>query len=538
MPRPIDSTVPRSAPTLCTLPTLSTLLACLAGCASPDSAADAPVAPSEREQPAAATARPGGADCGDPLIPGSGNTGYDVQSYDLDLRFESAEAPLSATARIRARAEHDLSRFNLDFHGLEVRSARVNDSDALFERDGQELVITPATPLAQGAEFTVAIEYGGVPLGVEDSTLPVPGVVIGWQHQDGEVYVFSQPNGAMNFMPCNDHPRDKALYSARITAPKPLMAVSNGVLQETVDNGDTQTFVWSARDPMATYLITIAIAEFEVEELLGEDGRKYVNYYSPKLRASQRKSFAKTPQIVETLEDIAGAYPFEACGNVASNLRLPAALETQTLPVYGMGAGVEPIIAHEHAHQWFGDLVSVADWSDIWLNEGFAEYLAWMYTERSRGAENFEKLVYGAYRSLRSGKGHTPGKVTARSMFGASVYVRGPLVLHALRLDVGDETFLRTLQTWCEKFAHRNARIADFLEHASAVAGRDVRPVLHPWLYDEEMPHWAAYDERIEADNREREAKRAQREAERAAREAEKAAKEAQKAADAATKDG
>lgn len=527
-------------PRLHAFPTLisSSLCAALVACSTPSASSNgaaartAPNASADTPASEHAAAKPGAPTCGDPLVPASGNGGYDVQSYALDLRFVSVDAPLEATARIRARALHGLTRFNLDFYGLEVRSAQVDGADALFERQGQELVLWPAKPLAAGADFEVVIAYGGVPSGVEDSTLPVPGVEIGWVSAEGEAYVFSQPNGAMNFLPCNDHPSDKALYSARLTAPKPLLAVSNGVLQETIDNGDTRTFVWSARDPLATYLITIAIGEFEVEELVAQDGRKYTNYYSPKLRASQRKSFAKTPQIIETLESIAGPYPFESCGNIASCLPLPAALETQTIPVYGLGSGVESVIAHEHAHQWFGDLVSVADWSDIWLNEGFAEYMAWMYTERSKGAEAFDKIIYGAYRSMRNAKGNTPGKVTARSMFGSSVYVRGPLALHALRLDVGDATFENTLRTWCEKYAHGNANIGQFLEHASGIAGRDVRPTLNPWLYDEQIPRWPAYDQRIEAENQERDARRAKRDAERAAREAEKAAKAAQKAAD------
>lgn len=521
-------------------------LACLAlaACASTRAPEGRPdVAPSAEAGAQAragelAAARPGAATCGDPLVPASGNGGYDVQSYALELRFVSVDEPLEATARIRARALHGLTRFNLDFYGLEVRTVQIDGADALFEREGQELVLWPAKPIAAEANFEVVIAYGGVPSGVEDSTLPVPGVKIGWLSAEGEAYVFSQPNGAMNFLPCNDHPSDKALYSARLTAPKPLLAVTNGVLQETIDNGDTRTFVWSARDPMATYLITIAIGEFEVEELVAQDGRKYINYYSPKLRASQRKSFAKTPEIIEILESITGPYPFESCGNIASCLPLPAALETQTIPVYGLGSGVESVIAHEHAHQWFGDLVSVADWSDIWLNEGFAEYLAWMYSERAKGPEAFDKIVYGAYRSMRNAKGNTPGKVTARSMFGSSVYVRGPLVLHALRLDVGDETFQRILRSWCEKYAHGNANIANFLEHASSVAGRDVRPLLNPWLYDEQIPRWPAYDERIDAENRERDARRAKRDAEKAARDAEKAAKEAAKAAEGQPKDG
>jgi len=523
------------------LVSLALSLVAAGACASPDhqsaATAEATTTATTTARSASDEATPGSAQSGDSILPDSGNGGYDVQSYELELSYVDAESPIEAHARIRAKATQHLSRFNLDFYGLEVQSTQVNDEDALFERAGQELVLQPARAIAKDAEFVVDVKYGGVPEGVEDSTLPVPGVVIGWQVAEGETYVFSQPNGAMNFLPCNDHPSDKALYSARITVPKPLMAVSNGSLRETIDNGDTRTFVWSSHDPMATYLITIAIAAFEVETLTGADGRVYVNYFSPTTRESSRKAFAKTPQIIETLSDIAGPYPFESSGNILSALSLPAALETQTIPVYGRGAGGESVIAHEQVHQWFGDLVSVADWRDIWLNEGFAEYAAWLYSERTRGAETFEKMVYGAYRSLRNSKGNTPGKVTARSMFGASVYVRGPLVLHALRLDVGDEVFFRTLRTWCAKYAHSNARIEDFLAHASKEAGRDVSALLNPWLFDAEMPHWAEYDERIATEAAERAAKKAARDAERAAKEAEKAAKEAQKALEQAAKE-
>src|SRR6185503_8392057 len=214
---------------------------------------------------------------------------------------------------------------------------------------------------------------------------------------------------------------------------------------------------------IATYLVTLAIGEFDEVELPGPDGLVIRNHFSPRTKASARKSFDRTPAIITFLGETFGPYPFETCGNILASIELPGALETQTLPTYGAHAGSESVICHEQAHQWFGDTVSVENWQDIWLNEGFAEYAAWMYLESTKGAEAFEKSVrshYGSYRAMSRRKPEAdvaeaaadaeppPGRPTIDSMFGASVYVRGPLALHALRTEVGNEVFLALMRSW------------------------------------------------------------------------------------------
>jgi aminopeptidase N len=451
-------------------------------------------------------ATPGADGLGDELFPKLGNGGYDALDYDITLAVDMSTGSIDALAKISAKATQNLSRFNLDLTGLDVKSVQVDGAAATFAREGGELEITPAKPLAEGKTFEASVAYSGVPKPIPDPSIPIEG--LGWLRHDGEIYVLSEPFGASSFMPINDHPRDKATYTFRVTVPKPLVVAGNGALTEKKEAGDKITYVWRTRDPMASYLATIAIGEFVVDESKGKGGLAITNYYSPKVPAKQREPFAKQGEILAFYGDKFGAYPFETAGGILASIDLPGALETQTKPTYGAGAAGESTIAHELAHQWFGNCVSFNTWRDIWVAEGFAEYSAWLWAEHSQGADAFQRDVLRAYGMVSRAPIEPPGKVDEKTLFGGGVYARGPLVLHALRLEVGDETFFKILRTWVE--AHKNgvASDEDFIAHATAIAKRDMKPLLSAWLYDEKAPKIASLDEALAAKQKAKDAKK------------------------------
>ncbi len=212
---------------------------------------------------------PGSAGIGDPYFPKDGNGGYNVISYDLNVRYEPDRDRLSGTATITARATKNLSRFNLDFVGMNLRSAKVNGKDARTRRSEGELIVTPRSGLRKGSTFTAVFRYDGVPQIIEDifgqsGFLPT---------EDGAI-VMGEPHVAATWFPANDHPRDKARFHFRITVPKDLEAISNGVLVRKTTSGRWSTWTWDAREPMAPYLATMAIGHFDVHSYRA-DGIKY-----------------------------------------------------------------------------------------------------------------------------------------------------------------------------------------------------------------------------------------------------------------------
>jgi aminopeptidase N len=451
-------------------------------------------------------ATPGADGLGDEMFPKLGNGGYDALDYDITLAVDMSSGSIDALAKISAKATQDLSRFNLDLTGLDVKSIQVDGAPATFAREGGELEITPAKPLVEGKPFEATVAYSGVPKPIPDPSIPIEG--LGWLKHDGEVYVLSEPFGASSFMPVNDHPRDKATYTFRVTVPKAMVVAGNGALIEKKEAGDKITYVWRTRDPMASYLATIAIGEFVVDESKGKGGLAITNYYSPKVPSKEREVFAKEGEILAFFGDKFGAYPFETAGGILASIDLPGALETQTKPTYGAGAASESTIAHELAHQWFGNCVSFNTWHDIWIAEGFAEYSAWLWAEHTQGADGLQREVLKAYGVVSRAPIEAPGKVDADTLFGGGVYLRGPLVLHALRLEVGDETFFKILRTWFE--AHKNgvASDEDFIAHATSIAKRDMKPLLSAWLYDAKPPKIASLDAALAAKQKPRDKKK------------------------------
>lgn len=439
------------------------------------------------------SAQSGAAGAGDSLYPHLGNGGYDVQHYTLDLTVKDvATSDLDGTTDIDARATQNLSSFNLDFIGFEIINLTVNEQPAEFRRSKQELIIIPSRPLAENETFTVEVQYQGSPGEMDSIAIPIQ---TGWITFEGGSFVLSEPDGAASFYPVNDHPLDKATYTFRVTVPEPYEAAANGVLLDTIDNGETTTFTFEARDPMASYLATINIDEFDLETSQSENGVPIRNYYPTGSPEAMRRPFARQGEMIEYFSDLFGAYPFEVYGALVIDMEFGAALETQTLSIFSKAMidrgleGSQQVVAHELAHQWFGDSVSLADWRDIWLNESFATYAQALWIEHTRGRAALDEWVKGSYTFVLEEQESMspPGEPPADRLFNAGVYYWGALCLHALRLEVGDETFFEILKTYHERFADGNARTADFIAVAEEVSGKELSAFFDGWLYKEEL---------------------------------------------------
>ncbi|MDG4762031.1 M1 family metallopeptidase [Micromonospora sp. WMMD710] len=432
--------------------------------------------------------RPGATDAGDPYVPGRGNGGYDVTHYGLDVRYDPATDRLTGRAVVTATATQDLSQFNLDLHGLDVDSVSISDARVDHRRDDDELVVTPRDGLPRGRQFTVTVEYAGVPAAVTDGELGSGGFL---HTADGAV-ALGQPDSAATWFPVNDHPSDKASYDIAVTVPDALSALSNGVPGPKSSADGWTTWRWSERAPMASYLSTLVIGNYRVSSGT-HGGRPMVTAVAASLPANggAANSVARTGEIVDFLASRFGPYPFDSYGGiVVADDRIGYALETQSRPVYGPGffTGDRPdpgVVAHELAHQWFGDSVSLSRWGDIWLNEGFASYAEWLWEEHDGGRtaqRNFE-LQYVATDWTQPSV--EPGR---ERMFGTAVYKRGALTVHALRRTVGDDTFFRILRTWTAERATGNATTSDFVALAERVSGRQLRPLFDAWLVGGSAP--------------------------------------------------
>jgi aminopeptidase N len=441
---------------------------------------------------------PGAAGIGDPYFETLGNGGYDAQHYTLDLTVDMEANVISGTVMMEAVATQDLSVFNLDFLGFQISEITVDDEQAGYLRREGELSITPPQSLTAGDSFVVGVTYSGVPgENVEGLNL----FSAGWTRYKEGVYVAGEPAGASRWYPVNDHPRDKATYTFHITVPKPYVVAANGLLQNTLDNGDTTTYTWEMDQPMASYLATVNIADFVLHTQDGPEGVLIRNYFPARLAETAPEVFERTPEMLVFFMEIFGPYPFDAYGVVIADTALFFALETQSLSLFGAevvpnaitdiiprwSTGVENVVAHELAHQWFGNSVSPANWQDIWLNEGFASYASALWIEHTQGQEAFEEEMRDYYAAIDS-RNYSPGAPPEDDLFNRGVYLQGAWVLHALRLEVGDETFFAILRAYYDRFQYANASTADFMAVAEEVSGQDLSALFDAWLFAGGVP--------------------------------------------------
>jgi aminopeptidase N len=423
---------------------------------------------------------------GDPFFPNAGNGGYDVEHYDLKLAWDPATGELSGTATIDAKATQDLSQFNLDFREFEITSLRVNDANASFSRDGQELVITPKTLLHRRDVLKVRVSYHGVPKTVIDPD----GAVDGWIPTPGGAIALSEPQGAPSWFPVNDYPTDKAGYTIAMTVPKGLSAISNGRLNGKETEGGKTTWKWEEEQPMASYLATVAIGVFDVTSGKTTAGIPYVNAVEASVAADSAAAIARTSEILDWESTLFGPYPFNSVGVVAVDAPdVGYALETQTRPVFTSFID-ESTLVHEYAHQWVGDSVSLTSFPDMWLNEGFAQYTEWLWAEKE-GTQTAQRAFDEIYARpaanpfWQTAPGALPGP---EDLFSAPVYERGAMTLHQLRRAVGDASFFRILRQWTTRNRNGNVTTKDFIALAERVSGKKLDKLFKAWLFTPGKP--------------------------------------------------
>jgi hypothetical protein len=434
---------------------------------------------------AVAAPTPGSRSLGDPLLPLLGNGGYDVQHYDLNINYDPVTNAMTSSATITAKATQDLSEFSLDFRGLNVTSVTVGGQPAAgVARDVDKLIITPATPPLNGSTFTTVVAYNGVPVEVTDPD----GTKEGWIRTSDGSFVVNEPMGAMSYFPNNNHPIDKATYDMSITVPSTHTALGNGELAGKTDNGNgTTTWRWHMGYPMASYLSTTTVGVFDYTLALGATALGFSgnplelhnaleSTFTTTQKASANTSIAREDAIVKFLSDLYGPYPFDSVGVVAD--RLPASLgyvlEVQTKIHFPSSSVSVNTLAHEITHQWFGNSVSLKSWSDIWLNEGWATWSQWNWTNKQNNGITPAQQFLNNYNSTNNpARWNVATAVvpTAADIFDTfPVYTRGAMTLEGLRQIIGDGAFMELARTWVTENRFGNATTADFIALAKRIA--------------------------------------------------------------------
>ena len=427
----------------------------------------------------------------DPTYPGLGDHGYRAKHYTVRVTYGLHSHRLTGTTTVRARATSDLTSFDLDLR-LKTRSVRVDGKRARFTMHDGKLTVTPARPLAKGTIFTTKVRYAGLPARVH-----YPEAGYGWMRTSDGALVAGEPWAASSWFPSNDHPTQKAPFDIVVTTASRKQVVSNGVLVSRRRAGHDRTrWHWRMKRPMASYLAYLEIGDFTFQRGRSRGGVPYLYAISKHLGRVGKAavtSLRRTPRIVDFYARKFGRYPFPSTGGTLANARFPFSLENQGRPQYSkefFDYGVDDgVIAHELAHMWFGDEVSVQHWNDIWLNEGFAQWSEWLWEDHTGEIsmrDNIEDVWYGE--RDRDFWSIPIGQPTRSQMFNGAIYDRGALTLAALRRLIGDHDFFTLLRTWLHRHRYGNASIQQFETLAAQISGRDLTHFFDVWLRTPRKP--------------------------------------------------
>lgn len=421
---------------------------------------------------------------------------FHVTHYRLALRLDPGAQSVAGAVELRALATADgLARLGLDLSdALVVDSARVDDSAVPFLRPPNRVELALPHALRRGAGVVVTLVYHGRPEGDGFFFQAHAGVPM--------IASLGMPYSARQWWPCRDTPSDKAdSLDLVVTVPEPLVVASNGMLVGEVRNADaTRTFHWSVRYPIYADVVSLAVTDYRTfgsyYHAPTGDSMPLTFYVYPEDIEPAKRDFAVVADMMQSHVARFGAYPFLKEKYGLAEFAAHSFREHQTLTAYGAHLITgdhknDRIIAHELAHQWFGNFVSVRNWSDVWLNEGFATYAYALWEEHRGGPEAYRAAMHAADRDDFAGSVYIPDSTNVAAMFTATTFFKGSWVLHMLRHVMGDAAFFGALRDYLARFAYANASTAEFETVCEHRYGKSLAWFFQEWIYGASRPTYA-----------------------------------------------
>ncbi len=440
----------------------------------------------------------------------------DVLDYRFELEVSDQSDEIEGLAKIAFRILRPVAEFVFDLDdpaaepdleaggkagdgrpagGMVVSSATLADpsSEGLrpgralrFRQQDDRLLVRLDRDAAVGERHRIEVRYRGV---------PADGFTIG-RNRHGERTFFADnwPNRAHHWLPVVDHPSDKATVAFVVTAPSHYQVIATGGFVEAVDlGGGLRRTEWRSRAPIATKVMAVGVARFARHRQADVNGVPVEIWVYPQDREVGLRAFVPAARVLGTFERRFGDYPYAKLANVQTTTRW-GGLENAGNVFYDEDAihsqsGIETLIAHEIAHQWFGDSVTESDWHHVWLSEGFATYLTACYLDWTYGRGRFMGQMDAARERVLRYLEQAPDSVIVpaavpdpRRLLSPNVYQKAAWVLHMLRGEVGDGTFWKGMRTYYQRFRDRNASTADFAAIMEEVSGRSLGWFFDQWL--------------------------------------------------------
>lgn len=422
-----------------------------------------------------------------------------VEHIFLDLALDIPAQSFSGTCQIRLNpVRSGVETLVLDAVDLQIEGVKVGRTKQLFDYDGEQLQIHLKQPTTAGKVFTVAIAYTvhqpqrGLYFVQPDEHYP---------DKPTQVWTQGEDEDSRFWFPCFDYPGQLATSEIRVRVPKAFMAISNGELIETEVDGKQKIYHWLQRQVHPTYLMTLAVGEFA--EIIDDWQGKPVTYYVEKGREDQAQlTMGKTPRMIEFFSEYYGypyAYPkyaqvcvddfiFGGMENTSTTLLTDRCLLDERAALDNRSA--ESLVAHELAHQWFGDLVVIKHWSHAWIKEGMASYSEVMWTNHEYGAED------AAYYRLNEARNYfnedsnryrrpvvTHVYREAIELYDRHLYEKGACIYHMIRAELGDELFWRAIHTFVQDNAHKTVETIDLLRAIEKATGRNLLFLFDQYVY-------------------------------------------------------